>query len=200
MALTDDAARDAETALVARCLRGDPGAFTEVVRVHKDRVYNVVYRIVGNHEDALEVAQEVFVRAHDGLASFRGEATISTWLFRIAANLARNRVRDAHRRGRDKATSLEALEESAPGVAAEASATRGGPDQAAMAGETEAALQACLDELPEPCRTAFVLRVMEDLSYDEIAQAMECPRGTVKSRLNQARRMLREALEARAVL
>jgi RNA polymerase sigma-70 factor (ECF subfamily) len=200
--LTDDAIHDAgaDQALADRCRAGDPAAFAELVRRHKDRVYNVVYRFVGNHEDAVEVAQEVFVRVFDGLAGFRGEARLTTWLYRIAANLARNRVRDSKRRGRDRGTSLEALEEAAPGVAAQASASPHGPDEDAMAAETQAALQECLDDLPEPCRTAFVLRVMEDLSYEEIARVMECPRGTVKSRLNQARRLLREALEARAIL
>ena len=198
--LLKEARGHCDASLVEKCRRGDGSAFDELVRRHKDRLYNVVYRFLGSHEDAQDVVQEVFVRAYRSIEGFRGESQVYTWLYRIALNLARNRVRDSKRKGRDKGTSLEALEGAAPGVAGRASSTERNPGSEAMAHELEETLQRVLDELPESCRMAFVLRTVDGLSYEEIAELMECPRGTVKSRLNQARRMLRDRLEELSVL
>jgi RNA polymerase sigma-70 factor (ECF subfamily) len=173
--------------LVAQCRGGDPTSFDELVRRYKDRVYTVVYRYLGHREDALDVSQEVFVRAYRGIDEFRGTASFSTWLFSIASNLSRNRLRDSSRRGRDKALPLEAA--TASGKRAETS-----PRSDAERHELDSALQRCLCDLPEMCRMAFVLRVQEGMSYQEIAEAMQCPEGTVKSRISQARSLLRERL------
>jgi RNA polymerase sigma-70 factor (ECF subfamily) len=190
-----------DSGLVEECRKGDATAFDEVVRRYKDRIYHVVYRFLGNHEDALDVSQEVFVRAFRGIRGFKGEAKLYTWLYSIAANLARNRLRDGRRKGRDRAVSLEALEADAPGALVEAaSASQPSPLAVAEDKELDALLQKCLEELPDHYRMTFVLRTFEDLSYEEIAEAMGCPAGTVKSRLNAARRMLRERLKELAVL
>lgn len=189
-----------DAGLVDDFLRGEVSAFDELVRRYKDRVYNVVYRYVGNHEDALDLSQEVFVRAYRGLSRFRRDAKWYTWLFSIAANVARNRVRDSHRKGRDQGTSLEMLQEHAPALAQSALAQSDSPRRAAEERELEGILQACLTELPEHYRMPFVLRTVDGLSYDEIAQALECPVGTVKSRLNQARKMLYTRLAALEVV
>ncbi len=148
----------------------------------------------------MDVSQEVFVRAYRGIRDFKGNAQIYTWLYSIAANLARNKLRDGSRRGRNRGTSLEAFEMDAPGAAQEAAATSETPRTAAAQREMEALLQRCLDELPDHYRMAFILRTFEDLSYEEIAAAMGCPAGTVKSRLNQARKMLRDRLRELSVL
>lgn len=198
--LLREARRHSDLGLVEECRKGDTGAFDELVRRYKDRLYNVVYRSLGNHEDTLDVCQEVFVRAYRGITGFEGKARVYTWLYSIALNLARNRLRDAHRKGRDRRTSLEALEAEAPSHAQEASATRENPRDLAMGRELEDVLQGCLEELPDHYRMAFVLRTFEDLSYEEIADIMGCPTGTVKSRLNKARRMLRDRLRELAVL
>jgi len=137
----------------------------------------------------------VFVRAYRGIEDFRGTAQVYTWLHSIAANLARNRLRDRGRKGRDKAVSLEALDANAPGLAQEAASTARTPGDIAMSEEFQALLQQCLNELPDHYRQTFVLRTFEDLSYEEIADIMGCPAGTVKSRLNQARTMLRNRLK-----
>lgn len=183
-----------------QCQEGDATAFDELVRRHKDRVYNVLFRFLGNREDALDVCQEVFVRAYRGIHAFEGKAQVFTWLYSIAANMARNRLRDLGRKGRDQGRSLEAMREAAPGATDEATATRRTPRSEAVGHEMEEVLQRCLDELPENCRMAFVLRTFEDLSYTEIAEVMGCPPGTVKSRLNQARTLLRDRLRHLAVL
>jgi RNA polymerase sigma-70 factor (ECF subfamily) len=190
---------ESDAGLVGECRRGDSRAFDELVRRYKDRIYNAAFRFLGNHEDALDLSQEVFVRAYRAIDSFEGNAKVSTWLYSIAMNLCRNRFRDGKRKGRNLGTSLEALQEHS------SASSRLGietftPSDAAMTRELESVLQVCLDELPDHYRMAFVLRTFEELNYEEIAEVMGCPAGTVKSRLNQARRMLRDRLNARGVL
>jgi RNA polymerase sigma-70 factor, ECF subfamily len=194
--LLKEAPEPTDAGLVDDCLRGNAAAFDELVRRYKDRVYNVVYRYVGNHEDALDLSQEVFIRAYRGLKKYRRQATWYTWLFSIAANVARNRVRDSHRKGRDKGMSLEKLHDEAPALAQTAAASAQTPRSLAEQRELEGLLQNCLNELPDHYRLPFVLRTMDGLSYDEIAEVMECPVGTIKSRLNQARHLLHERLAA----
>lgn len=189
-----------DTALLEDCRQGDATAFDEIVRRYKDRLYHVLYRFLGNHEDALDVAQEAFVRAYHGVDGFKGEAKVFTWLYSIAANLARNRIRDRHRKGRDQGLSLDALEKDIPGRAQTVAVDAKTPRTVAQERELDSVLQRCLNELPEHYRTVFLLRTYENLSYEEIAQAVGCPPGTVKSRLNQARRLLQERLEALSVL
>lgn len=200
MVLLKEARGRSDVGLVEECRKGDSTAFDELVRRYKDRIYHVVFRFLGNHEDALDVSQEVFVRAYRGIRDFKGNAQIYTWLYSIAANLSRNKLRDGSRRGRNRGTSLEAFAMDAPGAAQEAAATSETPRTAASQREMEALLQRCLDELPDHYRMAFILRTFEDLSYEEIAAAMGCPAGTVKSRLNQARKMLRDRLRELSVL
>ncbi len=187
-----------DTELADACRRGDEQAFGALVQRYKDRLYNVAYRYLGNREDALDVCQEVFIRAYRGLDGFQGTSQLYTWLHTIAVNLARNRLRDQSRKGRNQGISLEALTETGGGGAHAAPGP--GPCSEAQSHELEEILQQCLGELPEPCRLAFVLRTVEGLSYQEIAEALDCPKGTVKSRLNQARTLLRERLNALGVL
>lgn len=200
MVLFSEAKQQSDEALVAACQHGDATAFDEIVRRYKDRVYNVVYRFLGRHEDAADVAQEAFIRAYRGIGAFEGKAGVYTWLYRIAANLARNRLRDRTRKGRDKGVSLEAMAQAQPGAGQLAAAHAANPREAAQGRELEGVLEQCLDALPDACREVFVLRVLEQLSYAEIAEVVQCPPGTVKSRLNQARRLLRQALEQRALI
>jgi len=188
--------RENDESVLAEGLReGDPAAFEQLVRQYKDRIYNVVYRFVGNHEDARDIAQETFIRAHRALSSYRGHARLSTWLHAIAANLTKNRLRDQARRGRNLATSLDAIEEQ--GGSFEAGET---PREAAEKRELDEALQRCLDALPDNFRVAFILRTHEDLCYEDIADATGCPVGTVKSRLNEARKRLHGCLRRHGVL
>src|SRR5690606_19545724 len=150
--------------------------------------YHVAYRFLGNHEDAQDASQEAFVRAFQGIHTFRGTSRVYTWLYSIVGNVSRNRLRDKRRKGRDKGTSLEALESANPASAQSALATGRGPGGAAQRKEMQALRQACLLELPAPSGLVFVLRTVEPLSSDEIAASVGCPRGTVESRLNQGRK------------
>ena len=198
--LSKDARGCSDAALLAHCRDGDTSAFDEIVRRYKDRLYSTLFRILGDYEDARDVAQEVFVRAFRGLDGFRGEAQVYTWLYRMAMNRAHYRLRDRSRKGRNRAVSLYAIESDARSVAAAAVSENRTPAKEAESRELEEVLQQCLDELPEMLRMVFALRVFEELSYDEIADVMECPRGTVKSRLNQARVLLRSRLRELSVL
>jgi RNA polymerase sigma-70 factor (ECF subfamily) len=187
-----------DKALVEDCQNGNPAAFDELVRRYKDRVYNVVYRFLGNHEDAQDVAQETFIKAYLGIRQFEGRSRVYTWLYSIAGNLARNKIRDGGRRGRDRAVSLEAQRED--GRIREWASTAETPEEVARARELAGQLQLALNDLPEHYRLVFVLRTFEKLSYDEIADVVGSPRGTVKSRLNQARKQLHERLSSAAVI
>ena len=189
-----------DATLVAAFQAGDARAFDAIVRRHKDRVYRVLYRYLGNHEDALDIAQEVFIRAHRGLDNFTGKAQLTTWLHSIAANLAKNRLRDRGRKGRDQGDSLEGLLTSQPGAAQSIAVDNTTPRTTAQRTEVNTALEACLADLPEHHRLAFVLRLFDGLSYAEIATASDVPEGTVKSRLNHARKLLKTCLENHGIL
>lgn len=200
MELLEESRKTSDSDLVEACLRGDETAFEELVRRYKDRLYNVVYRYLGNHEDSLEVALEVFVRAYRNLDSFQGNAQVYTWLYSIAANISRNRLRDRGRKGRNKGVSYEALVEESPSTAQQAASTSVNPSQLAEKRELDEGLKLCLDALPDNYRMVFVLRTFDSLSYGDIAESVDCPPGTVKSRLNQARKLLKDCLTRRELL
>ncbi len=182
-------------ALIQAHLAGDAQAFTLLVRRYKDRVYAAAFRVVHDPDAAAEIAQETFVRAHRKLGGFRAESSLYTWLYRIAVNLAKNRLRDNARKGRDKGVSLEAMEAGHGGLARALESADANPGEAAAAQELRAILWECLDALAEHYREAFVLRVIEGAEYAEIAAALNIPGGTVKSRMNAARKQLAACLD-----
>ena len=193
----DPGTPDADLAVAAR--NGDARAFDALVVRHQDRAYGLALRLVSNPEDAREIAQDAFVRAHRSLPDFRGDAAFASWLYRIVVNLARNRLRDRQRRGRNMAVSLEGLRASHPGHELPAPA-ESNPRAAAEREEMEAMLQEALDVLPVEYREVFVLRLHENMAYAEIAAVLGCPVGTVRSRLNGARRKLHAWLHERGAL
>lgn len=152
---------------------------------YQHRVFGVALRMLGNRAEAEEVAQEAFVRAHRALGDFRGDAKLSTWLYAITSRLCLNRLasgeRRLTRRGED---ALLRLSDAAPR-----------PDAALERRELETALARAIAELPEDRRIVVVLRDIEGLSYEEIAQVLELELGTVRSRLHRARADLKEKLE-----
>jgi RNA polymerase sigma-70 factor (ECF subfamily) len=171
--------------LLSRLRAGDRRAFEELIRTHQHRVYAVALRMLGNAAEAQDVAQEAFLRAHRGLAEFRGEARLSTWLYAIASRLCLNRLTRSERRlARHGEETLARLVDGAPG-----------PHQALERGELEEALHRAIGELPEDRRIVVILRDVEGLAYEEIAEALELPVGTVRSRLHRARLDLKEKLE-----
>lgn len=182
--------------LVRNLRRRDEDAFRELVRVYQHRVFNIVYRILGDREEAEDVAQEVFVAIFKHIDSFRGDAKFSTWVYRIATNQARNRLKYHARRHRRDHQNYEDAPESAH-QDSDFAGTIPQPEDAVLGRELEKIIQEGLAELGEIHRTIIVLRDVEHLTYQEIAEIVELPEGTVKSRLFRARVALKEYVEKR---
>jgi RNA polymerase sigma-70 factor, ECF subfamily len=188
----------AQAQFLERLRGGDVIAFNRLVEERHGDIYALLYRLTEDPEEARDLTQETFLQAFRNIAGFRGEADLRTWLYRIAVNQARNRWRWWKRRRRDRTVSLDAPvgEEGgatlAAGLRAEAS---GDPEAQALARERERALLDALSTLSRPYREVIVLRDIEGLSYEEVAQALDMNIGTVKSRLSRGRDELRRRLE-----
>jgi len=185
---------DAE--LVARFQEGDRSAFDTLVSRHSTRAYQIAYGVLGNREDAEEVAQDVFVRVYRALPKFRGDAEFTTWMYRIALNLARNKYRWNKCRGIQKNISIDApIENNNDGESTfELPDTDGPPDETLLNRELEQIVLGEIQKLPPIYREALVLRNVEELSYEQIAQLLGCKLGTIKSRIARAREELRQRL------
>lgn len=163
--------------LVRRTLDGDRHAFQGLYERYKDKVFATVYRIVGNREEALDVAQDVFVKVYRDLSSFKFGSKFSTWLYRIAVNFSINKIHETERHGRIHQK-----------IARESELSRAERDL------PREKIQASIARLNPKLRTVIVLRYLQDLSYDEIAEALDISIGTVKSRLHLAHNALRDGL------
>ena len=182
--------------LVARFKGGDGSAFDEMVRRYWDRIYSMVNQLLRNPQDAEEVTQDAFIRAHRGLVNFRGEAAFSTWLYQIATNLARNRYWYWWRRKRDKSVSFDApvgpdtnltLAEVIP-------AEVDSPDDLTVTQELVDRVAVGMEKLNAKHREILILRNVKNLSYEEIAAILHLSIGTVKSRIARARDRLRDKI------
>ncbi|MGH7321523.1 MAG: sigma-70 family RNA polymerase sigma factor [Candidatus Rokuibacteriota bacterium] len=171
--------------LLERLRAGDPRAFEALVITYQHRVFGVALRMLGNVSEAEEVAQEAFLRAHRGIAEFRGDAALSTWLYAITSRLCLNRLASGERRWSRQGD--EVLTRLRNGQA--------DPAAAAERSELEGALHRAIAELPEDRRIVIVLRDIEGLSYEEIAESLDLPVGTVRSRIHRARMDLKDKLE-----
>ena len=183
-----------ERRLVRKLRDRDEKAFREIVELHGDRVFNLTYRMLGNREEAEDVAQEVFITVFKSIDSFRGDSRFSTWLYRITANHCKNRIKYlARRHDRDRDEYDEGRERaSAAGAYAAASIPR--PDKHLEGVELERLMQESIATLDEDHRLLIVLRDIEELSYEEICQITGVREGTVKSRLHRARMALRKKM------
>jgi RNA polymerase sigma-70 factor (ECF subfamily) len=183
----------ADAELIHRCQRGEVEPFGVLVRRYQDRVYNLAFRLLGSSEDARDAAQETFILAFSALVRFEADRPFTPWLFRIATNTCYGMLR----RRRPGTVFLDALAEEEADALLDAATTDRGADDPAWALErsvTDEAIREAVLQLPEPYRTVILLRHMEELSYEEIAEALEMPLGTVKTCLHRARRRLRELL------
>ena len=179
--------------LVEAFREGKPGAFDAIVRAHQDRVYAFCTRMLSDREDAQDVAQEVFLSAYRNLTGFRGEASLSTWLLRIAANRCLNRIRQRTARA---AREVLPDEPQGDGVAPFQPPGREGdrPDRMVETRETGKILEAAIARLDEDSRLLVLLSDVEGFTYEELAAAAGLPLGTVKSKLHRARMALRRML------
>jgi RNA polymerase sigma-70 factor (ECF subfamily) len=188
----------AERLLIARLRQREEEAFNEVVRLHGDKVFNLVLRMVGTRAEAEDIAQEVFVTVFKSIETFRGESKFTTWLLRIAANHSKNRIKYLARRSTDKGGLDGAPEASlADQGKAPVQAHFDAPDAMLEAAELETLMQEAIALLDEEHRLLIVLRDIEELSYEEICEITGLPEGTLKSRLHRARMALKEHLEDR---
>jgi RNA polymerase sigma-70 factor, ECF subfamily len=186
-----------EARFIARLAGRDERAFNELVVLYQERVFRILLRMLGRRDEAEDMAQEVFVQVFKAVGTFRGDSKLSTWIYRIAVNLCKNRVKYLKRRHTEAQDEYEAL--------AERSALNGGsgvtsgdvarPDHMVEGLQLERVVHECIVELDADFREVLILRDVEDLSYEELCEVTGLPDGTVKSRLHRARAMLKQAVE-----
>jgi RNA polymerase sigma-70 factor (ECF subfamily) len=181
-----------DEALVRRCQQGDEEAFTRIVERYQTRVVGLAYSVVRNPDDAMDVAQEAFLKVHRNLRGFRGKSSFYTWLYRVTVNLAIDRDRKRKRR---RLESLEAIQERSTEAGGPVFPDEGpSPKEVAADGELEELVNEAIDSLSPRHRTVVLLRDVQGLSYQEIAEVVGCSLGTVMSRLHYARQKLKEKL------
>ncbi len=181
-----------ELQLIARARKGDADAYGRLVEMHQNRIYASVLRIVRDEHRAFDIVQEAFVQAYRAIDTYEDRAKFSTWLYRIAMNLitSHHRYESAQKRGGDRGkTSLDVEGMPEPG------AEQRDPGDHAAAGEIGAIVRAAIDELEDEYREVIVMRDLQDLSYEEIADLLKVPPGTVRSRLHRGREKLKEKLK-----
>ncbi|MEE9358264.1 RNA polymerase sigma factor RpoE [Candidatus Vondammii sp. HM_W22] len=176
--------RQVDQELVERVQRGDKKAFDLLVLKYQQRVANLVSRYIRDPSETLDVAQETFIKAYRALPNFRGDSAFYTWLYSIAINTAKNFLVAQGRRPPGTDIDADTAEQLDVGVRLKEHAT---PENRLLEAELAETVRQAIDDLPEDLRTAITLRELEGLSYEEIANAMDCPVGTVRSRIFRAR-------------
>ena len=185
-------ADDTDQELVRRVQAGDQTAFNLLVLKYQHRVLKLVGRFVNDAAEAEDVAQEAFLKAYRALASFRGDSAFYTWLYRIAINTAKNALVSQRRRPVDFDLDLQDPDQYERHAKLKEADT---PEGVLLTDEIRAVVEEAMEQLPEDLRTAIVLRELEGLSYEEIAEAMDCPVGTVRSRIFRAREAIDKKLK-----
>ena len=170
--------------LVKRVQKGDKGAFDLLVLKYEHKIVNLVMRYVRDPEQALDISQEAFIKAYRALPRFRGDSAFYTWLYRIAVNTAKNFLAAQRRRPMDIELDLQDPEQY--GLHAKLKETDT-PEAITLSQELQETLERAIEALPDDLRTAIILRELDGMSYEEIAQTMDCPVGTVRSRIFRAR-------------
>ena len=184
-----------ERTLLRRLRDRDERAFRELLEAHRDRVYNITYRMLGNRAEAEDLAQEVFITVFKTIDTFREESKFSTWLYRVTVNHCKNRIKYLARRHDRDRDELDETSQQANGAIAGATPRTPQPDRALEGVQMEAILQKAIEGLDDDHRIVVVLRDVEDLSIEEICEITGLPDGTVKSRLHRARLALRKKLQ-----
>ncbi len=180
---------DAE--LVERVQRGDKRAFDILVVKYQSKILSIISRFISDHAEINDVAQDAFIKAYRALPNFRGESAFYTWLYRIAINTAKNYLTAKGRRPPASDIDSQDAESYGVGVALRENAS---PERLLMRDQLKDVIFNTIDELPEDLKTAITLREMEGLSYEEIAESMDCPVGTVRSRIFRAREAIDEKM------
>lgn len=192
---TDDETEEAK--FVARLVARDESAFNELVVAYERRVFALVFRMIGRREEAEDLAQEVFVQVFKAIDQFRGESKLSTWIFRIAVNLCKNRAKYLSRRRSGEQDDVHEMADRMSGDGGKG-VTVGDiarPDEMLEGVQLERIVKRAIAEVDPDFREVLILRDVEDMSYDEIAQVTGLAEGTVKSRIFRARAQLRALVE-----
>ena len=185
--------RDIDQQLVERVQRGDKAAFDLLVSKYQRKIFRLLSRLIRDQAEVEDVAQEAFIKAYRALPNFRGDSAFYTWLYRIAINTAKNHLVS---QGRRAPTTTEAdIEEAETFDDGEHLRDLNTPDSMLLSKQVAEAVNRAIDQLPEDLRTAIVLREIEGLSYEEIAESMNCPIGTVRSRIFRAREAIANELK-----
>jgi RNA polymerase sigma-70 factor (ECF subfamily) len=184
--------KSADQALVERVQRGDKKAFDILVLKYQQKIANLISRYIRDPAEVLDVTQEAFIKAYRALPKFRGDSAFYTWLYRVAINTAKNHLASQSRRPPQDDIEADAAEQMDMGARLKEQDT---PERMMMQQEIARTIKAALDGLPEELRTAITLRELDGLSYEEIAQAMGCPIGTVRSRIFRAREAIDSKLK-----
>jgi RNA polymerase sigma-70 factor (ECF subfamily) len=183
---------DTDQQLVQRVQAGDQSAFNLLVLKYQHRVLKLVSRFVNDAAEAEDVAQEAFIKAYRALPTFRGDSAFYTWLYRIAINTAKNALVSNRRRPVDFDLDLQDPDQYERQARLKDADT---PEGVLLTEEIRQVVEKAMEQLPEDLRTAIVLRELEGLSYEEIAEAMDCPVGTVRSRIFRAREAIDKKLK-----
>ncbi|MCU7904689.1 MAG: RNA polymerase sigma factor RpoE [Candidatus Thiodiazotropha sp. (ex Epidulcina cf. delphinae)] len=177
--------------LVARVQQGDKKAFDLLVLKYQQKITNLISRYIRDPHEVLDVTQEAFIKAYRAIPKFRGDSAFYTWLYRIAINTAKNYLVAQGRRPPSDDVEAEMAEQMDVGARLKETGT---PENHVLTEEIASTVQKAIDDLPEDLRTAIVLRELEGMSYEEIANAMSCPVGTVRSRIFRAREAIDKKL------
>ena len=177
-------AAETDKQLVARVQKGDQRAFDMLVLKYQHKIFGLISRYVHDADEVQDVAQEAFIKAYRALPKFRGESAFYTWLYRIAINTAKNHLVSRSRRPPGSDVEIEDAEYYEGGGALRDIET---PESALFGAELKAVVERAISELPDDLRTALTLREFDGLSYEDIAEVMDCPVGTVRSRIFRAR-------------
>jgi RNA polymerase sigma-70 factor (ECF subfamily) len=178
--------------LVKRVQKGDKKAFDPLVIKYQQRIANLISRFIRDPDEVLDVTQEAFIKAYRALPNFRGDSQFYTWLYRVAINTAKNHLATLSRRPPQGDIEAEIAEQMDMGTRLKEQET---PERLAEEADLKAVILEAVDQLPEELKTALTLREIDGLSYDEIAETMDCPIGTVRSRIFRAREAVDKAIK-----
>ena len=185
--------REEESAVIRRVLSGDVNAFEALVTENQTRAYHLAWRMLGSEADAADAVQDAFLKAYTSLKDFRGDSRFSVWLYRLVNNVCIDMLR---KRRRTDAVPLQTTDDEGEETELPIPDTGADPQELLERAEDAAAVRRAMDSLPEDCRQILTLRELAGLSYDEIARTLHLEPGTVKSRLNRARKKLCQKLLA----
>jgi len=183
--------RESDQLLVERVQKGDKRAFDLLVGKYQHKIVSLISRYVTNHAEALDVAQEAFIKAYRAIGRFRGDSAFYTWMYRIAINTAKNHLVSQSRR--PPSSDIDAQDAEQYQVETRLK-DRGSPEHELLKDEIEHTIHEAIAELPDDLRVAITLREMEGMSYEEIATTMDCPIGTVRSRIFRGREAIDQRL------